>query len=365
MFISKLARIIFAAALLVTLSPITQATADQCCETQCCQNIGSFKVYADFIYWKTVQDQMAYAAILPGGVQKIIQDITNASESESINLSENLKVTDPSFKYQPGFKLGFGYTTACSDWDFNLVWTELHQKNSSSVSDSTGGVFPLAFPASVIFGFISGEPSQFAFGSEAKSQWKFDFDTVDFEIGKNYSFCNCVAFRPFVGVKAAAIRQNQHTEYFGFSADGLPIIVQNKKKNNFHGVGPSLGFDASWEFYSGCNLTSGVCAALLCGKFDAKDSPFATQEPISIGISVSETKKCRVRPTVDMDIGLDWCTCVCDKYGVMIGVSYEAQYWWNQWQVPNSVVGSILNGGTSPQGDLMMQGLTLELALFF
>ena len=80
---------------------------------------------------------------------------------------------------------------------------------------------------------------------------------------------------------------------------------------------------------------------------------------------MSDTKKCRVRPTVDVNVSIDWSTCVSDRILILFGVAYEAEYWWNQWQVGPSAVGSLITGADSPQGDLMMQGLTIKGAILF
>ena len=268
MNLCKMVRKFFAAALFVTLSQTTPAIAELSYETECCPSSwGKFNVYGKVLYWKAVQEQTAYAAILPGGIQPIIQAISNENEkTESIGLStllldlavadesgtlaiaEKLKISDPVFKYEPGFTIGLGYQTACGDWDFQLAWTRLHEKITSCVKDETGGVFPLTAPVGVIFGFVGEkETSQFSFATKAESRWKFQFDTLDFEIGKTFSFCNCVGLRPFLGIKAASILQKQTNEYIGFDVMGEPVSLAVEKTNNFRGVGPSLGFDASWD----------------------------------------------------------------------------------------------------------------------
>lgn len=340
--------------------------AEQCYESDSCTGMdkcSGIKIYGEFLYWKVVQDQMQYAAVLPGGIQQIIQAFQGGDNP--VQLSEKLSIIDPSFKYKPGFRIGLGYDVPCSNWDFQLAWTRIHEKVSSSVYNNEQGVIPLTFPVASIFGFINRDPSQFAFGNEAKSRWNFEFDTIDLQVGRDCSCLNCLAFRPYIGIKAASIRQNQHIEYLGFSVDGTPINLRNIKKNNFYGIGPSFGFDSSWEFYPHWNLSSGICGALLCGKFDVNEHPSANLDPNFIKVDSKNSKKCRLRPAVDANIGIDWNTCVCDRFQIMIGISYEVQYWWNQWQAPSSVESSLINGGSSPQGDLMMHGLTARLAVSF
>lgn len=341
--------------------------AEQCYKSDSCTGMDQckgIKIYGELLYWKVVQDQMQYAAVLPGGIQHIIQAFQRGGD-HPVQLSEKLSIVDPSFKFKPGFRIGLGYEVPCSNWDFQLAWTRIHEKTSSSVSNKENGVIPLTLPIASIFGFVNRDPSQFAFGSEAKSHWNFEFDTLDLQVGRTCSCLNCLDFRSYLGVKAASIRQNQHIEYLGFSVNKGPVNLRNTRKNNFYGVGPSFGFDASWGFCPHWNLSSGICGALLCGKFDVHEHPSATLDPNFIKLDLKNSKKGRLRPTVDATIGIDWDACVCDRFQIKVGVAYEVQYWWNQWQAPSSVRGSLIDGGSSAQGDLMMHGLTAQLAVAF
>jgi hypothetical protein len=338
----------------------------------------NIKVYGEYLYWKVSQDQMQYAALLPGGIQQFTQQVnpgvTNLFDSilqqveddAGLVISEKLKLIDPDCGFHSGFRIGLGYEAPCSPWDFEVMWVRLHQNSNSHISDSTNGIIPTTVPASAIFGFINADPTQFAFASGAESHWKFDLDVIDFQIGRICNPTQCVYLRPYLGVKGAIVNQHQKITYLGYSINNAPINVQNTKKNNFNGVGPSLGFNSSWEICPRFNLTSGICGALLVGKFDVSDNPKLSQDNNSIQVKLDNSTKCRVRPVVDANIGIDWTPCLCgNRYNVVIGISYEVQYWWNQWQVPASTISGIINSGESPKGDLMMQGITVKAGVAF
>lgn len=333
---------------------------------KCLQNLpclhpwGTISVWGEYLYWKVVQDQIQYAAVLPGGVQQIIQEIQATNDGAPLTISEKLSIVEPSFKYKSGFRVGAGYALRHSNWDFELAWTRLHEKINSKVTESARGIIPLSLQASIAFGFISGEPSMFGFADKAKSHWNFEFDTIDFQIGRKCCVQKNFNIHPYLGVKAAFIRQNQHIRYYGFSTSEEPVIVKDRKKNNFCAVGPSIGFDASWEFYPHFNLLSELSAAELCGNFDVKENPSISLPPNSIKIELNNSRKHRLRPTIDAKIGLDWDSCISNKCQLVLGAFYELQYWWNQFQAPSSIATSILTGGSSPQGDLMMYGLTVH-----
>lgn len=326
------------------------------CPRQC-----GITLCGEFLYWKVIQDQTQYALVVPDGVQPVIQALSETP----IQISERFSVRDPKFKFRPGFRVGVGYALPCSDWDFRLLWTHIDEKVTSRVFNKNNGIIPITIPAASAFGF-TGDPEQFGFGNKAHSRWRFDFDVIDFEVGKKCC-CDCLVFHPYTGLRAAFIDQTQRVRYFGFSVVNdptLPVSLKNKKKNNFYGVGPSVGFDASWEFCDGFSLSGGVSGALLWGRFDVREHPSIKAGPNHIAIKLKNSKKHRIRPVVDANIGIDWSYCLCG-FPLVVGLYYEVEYWWNQWQVSPSFVSSILNGGSSPQGDLMMHGLTVKLAVGF
>lgn len=336
----------------------------------CCCNSGGFRVYGDYLYWKITQDCMDYAALLPGGIQSIVE--AASMQQEDLVVNADLSLIDQSFKYSSGFRLGAGYTVPCSDWDFDVSWTHFNEKTSSSVFDSGAGVIPTAFPATSIIGFIgliSGESMNFGFATGATSHWKFNFDTVDLEIAKKLYFCNCVAFRPFLGVKFASIRQKQNINYDGFVLNvdsvSVPVDISNHKKNDFRGVGPSFGFDGSWQFFQDWSLKSGISAAFVYGKFDLHQAPmvnFATNE---ININFSNKRNNRFIPTVNGNISIDWDTCLFDSVKLNLAVGYEIEYWWNAWRDASSIEANIIGSGAANNGDLMMQGLTVHASVGF
>lgn len=321
------------------------------------------QLYGEYLYWKVVQDQMQYAAALPGGVENILRQIGEGEPP--VRVREKLAIVDPKFNYNSGFRIGLGYAMGCSDWDFQLAWLRLHETVSSHVSDQSRGIIPITIPASSLLGFVDRDPSGFGFASRADSCWRFELDVIDFQIGRSCHPFHSLSLSPYVGLKAAYVKQHQAIHYCGFAIEETPIDVHNAKKNDFKAIGPSFELDSSWELFPSLHLTSGIGGALLFGKFDTGERPEISQASNSIQVCLDTSKQHRLRPVVDANIGIDWSRCLGDTCKLVIGVSYEVQYWWNQWQVPASVESSLINGGLSPQGDLMMYGLTVNAAITF
>lgn len=369
----KLARICFTLLTLAVCTPRTQiAAVDQYYGMSTPNECGEFKVYGNYLYWQVSQDQMQYAAVLPGGLSSIINLFQNRSTTPTtVAISEFVEMAEQSFDFNSGFRVGLGYEVPCSNWDMDLSWTRFHKRQNSCVTDATFGVIPLEMPITSIFGFINlPSGGTFGFANRATSSWKFEYDVVDFEVGKRMRLMDCSTVRPFVGVKLASIKQHQSIGYFGFVDNFInkvptALTVGNLKKNSFRGVGPSFGVDAAWEIIPDLNLTSGISGALLYGKFSVSQEPRLAEGLDSLTVTLRNNKKNRVVPTVNGNIGVDWDATFCDSFELQVGIGYEIQYWWNQWHIGSSSVGSIFTGGATAHGDLMIQGLTVQLGVGF
>lgn len=326
-----------------------------------CDTCGEFTAFGDFLYWEVAQDQMQYAGVIPGGIGTLI----NGGIGSNVRFNTSFTVQEPSFQYKPGFRIGVGYITPCKEWDIVLSWTRLHEKINSSVSDSGSGIIPITAPFAVILDIATNPDFDGLFSNLATSHWDFQYDTIDFQLGKNYCITPCVNLHSYVGVKGAIIRQKQCVNYFGLTSEDAKLSVNAAKKNNFYGVGPVFGIDTNWKFFQDFNLNAGLSAGLIYGQFCVSDTPSFKQTTNTIEIVMETDKKKRVRPTVDASVSLDWKSCVWDNFVVDVGIGYEVQYWWNQWQVPGSIVTALVTNATPPQGDLVLQGLTIHFGFKF
>lgn len=350
-----LRRVLFLMLCLFPFGWSQQASAMLCCQTDCNENNGGFEVYGEYLYWKAVQDQMAYAGT---GLTDIF-----GSDNPFPTGASKAKIVEPHFKYHSGFRVGVGYQLPCTYWDTQVAWTRLHDTNSSSVSQREG-VFPFGALISI---FGSSSENGPGLANEARSHWHFAFDTVDLQLGRTLeSMCN-LFFRPYIGARIASIRQKQNTAFFGLvdGDTGAPIDASVSRKNLFRGVGPSIGIDGSLKFCSQWSLNGGVSGALLYGRLDTHNIITISENGQVGSIDLKNREKYRLRPNANTYFGLGWESCFCEKYQVKLGVSYEMQYWWNQWDVPGDLVGVLFTGGDISQGDLMLHGITARAQIAF
>ncbi|NNM43437.1 MAG: hypothetical protein HKM07_03760 [Chlamydiae bacterium] len=336
-------------------------------------------VYGDFLYWEVREDQLQFAGDIVGGIGPFVNFVNNNNPGiPNKTLDQKIKVKESSFKWRPGFRVGTGVDLARSTWDIQLFWTRLHESTKAHLSDSANGILSTEFPLVTILSLTGNNSGSLPmFANNAKNKWTFRFDTIDLQVGKTFFPHKTVSVKPFFGVKAAQIDQRTRTKYEGLVGTGqdannnnfsFPLVNTVDKKNNFHAIGPSLGVDSKWKFAHMFSLVTDFSFAAVYGKFNNEIHSQITAQgggnTAMINIKLHNPTY-RIRPTINGLVGFDFSSCLGKSGIISVGVAYEVQYFWNQWQSPSSVAVSLVNTSSSAQGDLMMHGLTAHLGFAF
>lgn len=277
----------------------------------------------DFIYWQAKQDEMYYA----------VKNVFTHDRTTQI-------YQKPELGWAPGFKAGIGYNLPYDGWDIYLNWTWLNKKHTTHIQEDD--------PNTITTLYVESEGGSMPPNAEsASSRWNLRYNTLDLELGRKMFLSRRFSIRPQVGLRAASLNQHLEVHYSGLTNPFLDIALA-KSRNQFDAIGPRFGLDTRWG--SKWAMFGNISTALLFGEFDVKESSYSGD-----GTSIFAIKddKHRLRPTLQMILGVDWGTCIRKNYYIKFSAGYEIQYWWAQWQTPNGVF-------FAPVGDLMLHGLTAE-----
>jgi hypothetical protein len=272
--------------------------------------------------------------------------------------------------WDPGFKVGAGYTWGCQDfWDVFLRWTHLDSDQSGEkktpLSDTSRALLPVWSPTVL---------DQQA--SRAHASWQVRYNTLDLELGRNYFISKTVAIRPYVGIRGASILQHYEAKYRGVITPLAPDLrTHMKAENNFRGLGARAGAQLRWHFVSDWSIFGSVAGSLLCGWYDLHQKlKGATLIPPVVltpfGFKDSFTK---VATNLEASLGFEWEYFFSDDdYRVAVSVAYEFSEWFSQNRMKqfnlvdngiNTQVGVATVG--SQNGDLGLQGATLQVRFDF
>lgn len=313
----------------------------------------------DILYWQPRVGGTEYA-------------YTDQSTTAALPIRGRTK--DMDFDWDWGLRIGLGHHFTHDNWDVRAQYTWFESNGSASTRvGSNNSIIPLKGSSTITRRPNDTNPL-FLYCTSAKSQFDFNYDAVDLEMGRAYFISGKLSFRPHWGVKTAWIDLEQLVRYTGgvpqVNFDGTPIeaglsgnTVHVKDESDFWGVGPRLGFDTKWSLGYGFSIFGNLAGALLFGYFNV-DHEEHYSAYINNQIKIHANRHA-FTPTAQMQLGLRYDTYVFDrKQHIGIGLGFEVEYWWRQNQTLKIDDSEQLQYERYSE-DISMHGLTLDFTWDF
>lgn len=323
-----------------------------CCDP--CSTM-SYEVSASYLYWGASEDYLGYAV-----------DNINFNQTGFFFPQPSSHLKEPKTEWKSGWRIEAGAYDSCNPWGLHFAWTHLYSNTHSSVSSDFPRIAAsqIAFTGTNNMGNNNNGP--FLAATDASSHWKLRVNeyALDFDYLVK---CDCqVSIRPYVGVFGATIDQKQNTFYANLTNGGTSAFTIDgtvHRKNDFWGVGPHFGVGVRWGFLNCFSLIGDVSGAWLFGKFKNR-STFDVPLFIAGEFPNFHSNTWRGRPMTSASIGLEWANQFCDSYAATLGVSYEFQYWWQQWRSASNLLDNVISA-SGRWGDLCLQGLVVTGGVTF
>ena len=307
----------------------------------------STSVFAELLYWQ----------ISEVGNDNWGQILGPAAVNQSIQF-----LTVP-FHWDPGVRVGAAYHGSDDNWDtvFYYTWYQTQATNQAS---TTTGKLHSSYSGNFYANNINGNGISGPYYHNASIKWNFLLNNIDWELGRSFNIQNRYKIRPFVGLKAAFIDQSIHTKWqdpydplFDYPIDAFSLAVENVT-NNFWGVGPSFGFNTSWNFIetpkNSIGLFGDFSGAFLWGGWQIRDV-YQNNTPVTI-----TTQNNVQSSTVTMAkslVGLSWKGAI-QNANLVFRLGYEGQVWLNQLKFYS------FDGGRQ-NSTLYIQGGVLDVCIHF
>lgn len=261
-------------------------------------------------------------------------------------------VSENDFNWDWGFRVGLGYNFDYDGWDAFLNYTYFDSSDGSSTSANfNGSVIPLKGTPS-----ITGSTDLTSVTS-ATSSYRFDYDNLDLELGRNYFVSRSLSFRPHFGLRSSWLDLTQRTTFSGGS-----VLMNNQLRvcdvNNFWGMGPRTGFNSKWHLSDCFSVVGNVSGALLYGYYKVSHSENDTSS-LSNQIDITANMH-RFSPNAQMFLGLSFDKYMFnDKQHIGIALGWEIQYYWRANQMLKSDDFQVLKYERYSE-DAAMYGVTLD-----
>ncbi len=295
-------------------------------------------LFGDALYWTAREDGLsfAYSTNNPAGVA------TN----------NRIKLKDPRFEWDWGFRIGLGYIIPRDDWDLSIQWTHITPTADKHVHAKQGSGL------ATIWAFPQG-PAGASFATESSARWRTYVNVLDIELGKEYFVSHYFSVRPYIDVRTVFLDQHYKVKYLNVVQIGGPAINDFiHMSNDFWGVGPAVGVDMEWGLPWGFNVYGGGTLSLVYGSFDIH-----IREKTSNGQAPLRSRQSfhNARAITDLSLGLGWDHMFFhDQFHFGIKAGWEQHLYFSQNQLFRFVSIPVADGVVTDQGDLSLEGLTIS-----
>ncbi len=309
-----------------------------------------------FLYWHASEQglDLATSASLV---------LNNQQTAYVASLTSNGRSLIQQFDYKPGFQIGFG--ADFFGWSLLGRYTWIRQTtsvNSNAPNPVPSGGTPIW---SMNDWFLQLSPILQALSATyVSSRWHLALDIADLEFGRPYYQGDHLLVSPFLGLRAAWIRQSLRITVVPPSeisslANALPV-----SHNQLHswGIGPRVGLTASCLLPKGWYLDGDLAGSLLFTQYTTvshrENNGMPQSTPALIATKLSNY--CCLRPEFEMGLGFGWGQYFFSRnYHIDFSASYQFVIFWEQ-NMMRSLMDQTIDGiGASP-GDLYLHGLTIR-----
>ena len=279
---------------------------------------------------------------------------TDNDSSAAFPLQGRTRESD--FGWTWGFRVGLGYNFDHDGWDAYLNYTYWHSADGSKVNvGGNGSVIPLLGNADLTTADF-GTP--FTHTTFASAQFKFHYDNLDLELGRNYFVSRSLSFRPHFGIRNSWLNLTQVVQYCGGSIIGQNTF-QVRNDNDFWGIGPRAGVNSKWHLTDGFSIFGDVSGSLLWGYYEVCHEEEVTNSRNN-RIRITANMH-RFAPNVQLALGLAYDKYIYnDKQHIGISLGWENLYYWrvNQALRIDDFASSKYERVSE---DLSMHGMTLKV----
>lgn len=300
---------------------------------------GELFISADFLYWRSENHGFAYAYELD----------KNITFPTTIGAGKIARI-EP--KWAPGYRVGLGWNTHHDFWDLFLDYT--WYRNHAHVSRTSDVGFTSTLPL---------DTGITQYGSVSANS-HFNLNIGDFELGRLIYLTCSIAFRPHLGVRGLTLHQKFHVQMDDMLLPGSFAVIPERKysaKCNYWGVGPRAGLNGEFHCTEGFSILGKFAAALLYGKTEANAQVTGLSSGKIILTNSQNDDFDQLAPNLQMALGLQCQTRFwCERMFFKITACWEANYWWDQFNVPMGISGVPTPTPFGANQPLTMDGLTIN-----
>ena len=260
-------------------------------------------------------------------------DFLYAVHSATANGNTNHRNYSVDFSDNWGYHIDVAYEMAAQDPDFYLGWTHLHLNHAEEKTGVAGSVL-LGGPGNDAMTF-DGVPIGLGEG-----QTTYEYADVDLLIGKKFVFHNRYHLHPFTGLRYGRIEATDKVSYF---LNGT-LRGTGKFENQFCGLGPRAGIDASLDLPAGFSLVARAAGSLLIGSHSFKYHATNTPAGAPTSFAFKNNDDTINVPETDCRLGINYALDFSAQSSIELELGWNAVHYFDVMDKSNN---SIVNSAAS------------------
>lgn len=299
-------------------------------------------VSVDFLLWQMRMDGLEYS--FTG-----FEDTSFLSPVGGVQTVPN--------RWRPGFKVGLGTFLPKDSWRLAILYTWYQNHEAGNITNDT--LYPLWDIGNNFSDYNITKGLITTSGAEVR----FEYNTIDFSLRKDVFLSDYLRAEPFIGFKAAWMKQNYTVNYAHQFSTLFAEELSMQNNQDFYGIGLRFGSFMQWSFDNMLSIVGNTAYSILWGHYGVTRQDTAQLIPVFLSEPVTEiyTKSSYFTNVscFEIEIGpkFEWWLYK-DVYHFEILGMWEMQYWMNQVQLEQLSPNQIL-------GDLSLTGFTMRFRLDF
>lgn len=268
-----------------------------------------FSAGIDFLYWYGRERD------LPVAYRLLDLPLTPDNQTTSTVFDKALY---PNAQWDPGVRLFVSWDSCCDGWDLLLQWTWYKNSKCQSFSTPSSGTDADTF-------LQNPWEDNLLRWDTIKSDWEFQYNQLDLQLGRRYWLSPCFTLRPFTGLRFLWSDVDFGSKSY-LDEVLSPDVTQSNFSNVSHdnknwGAGLVGGVEPRFYFTPCFSLYGGFGVSLLWGKIETnrkQEIYVSTVRPTSTLVSQDQTyRACSehfgMQSLFDTELGLRYEMTFCDR----------------------------------------------------
>jgi hypothetical protein len=268
-------------------------------------------VFAEFLYWKFTSPALVFGRDGVG--------LTNSSPQLEIPVTKTGGSFSPNFKYDPGYRVGFGFLFGpekAFDIAVRYTWFYTNPKRHVNSDDFSASFLPISF--------LTSNVSASAVYHSARFSMNLHYYGPEVQSGYTFKVNRYLALRPYMALTSIIIDADVKAAY-DFTTSGSFETARTHGDCFSWSIGPKIGLDFTARPVTNFAVYCGVNFTQQCSQLNMKTRQTDSSGGSTFVLQKGKQHEIRSVPLFGFEIGPMWDAWCCnDRYHFQLRAVWQA-----------------------------------------